>query len=385
MALTKKSSKNAGRFSTPEPVRQLVWIRAAGHCEQCGADVTQDFRTGKTFRWAEVAHVLPASPQGPRATQGHDEDAAKRLTADPGNLMLLCPSCHGKIDIDPDGYPLEDLSRQHADHVQRVRYVARRGETQRATGLIVLGGHFATENVIRARDLTEAMLAEGLWADEDIHVLKLRPPGDSGRDELYWRSVEQDIDERLRDRLNKRTSADGDPLNLAVVGLADIPSLIRVGRQLGDRSNRFLYSKDRSGGLRWTDPDAPPPIWTYTPPPNGDGPLALVLALSAELADDAILQALPAARIARFTVPLPEYALVRNRNTIDSFRSALQPQLSQLEASTSEPIHLFAAVPAGIAIEFGALLSTQHAHPYRVYDRGDGNRFVPMMDLGPRR
>jgi hypothetical protein len=107
--------------------------------------------------------------------------------------------------------------------------------------------------------------------------------------------------------------------------------------------------------------------------------------LSAELADEAISHALPGARIARFTVPLPEYGLVRNRNTIDSFRNALQPRLSQLEASTSEPIHLFAAVPAAIAIEFGALLSTQHAHPYRIYDRGDGNRFVPMMDLGPRR
>ena len=385
MALKKNSKKKGGRFSTPGPVRQLVWARAAGHCEQCGVDVTQDFRTGKTFRWAEVAHVLPASPQGPRGAPGHTDDAAKRLTADPDNLMLLCPSCHEKIDIDVDGYPLDDLSRQHRDHVERVRFAARRGETQRATGLIVLGGNFATENVIRARDLAEAMLSEGLWADGPIHVLKLRRPGDAGRDELYWRAVEQDIDEQLRDRLSKRTSADGDPLSLAVVGLADIPALIRVGRQLGDRSNRFLYSKDRSGGMRWTDPDAPSPEWSYMPPPSGDGPLALVLALSAELADEAILEALPGARIARFTVPVPEYSLVRNRNTIDSFRRAIQPQLSRLEASTSEPIHLFAAVPAAIAIEFGALLSTQHAHPYRIYDRGDGNRFVPMMNIGPRR
>lgn len=385
MAAPTESNKKAGRFSTPDSVRQLVWVRAAGHCEQCGADVTQDFRTGRTFRWAEVAHVLPASPQGPRATLAHDDDAAKRLTADPDNLMLLCPSCHEKIDTDADGYPVEDLTRQHRDHLERVRFAARRGETQRATGLLVLGGHFATENVVRARDLADAMLSEGLWAEGPIHVLKLRRPGDRGRDELYWRSIEQDVDEELRDRLSKRTTADGDPLNLAVVGLADIPSLIRVGRQLGDRSNRFLYSKDRSGGLRWTDPQAAPPEWDYNAPPQGEGPLALVLALSAELADEAILQALPGARIARFTVPLPEYGLVRNRNTIDSFRNALQPRLSQLEASTSGPIHLFAAVPAAIAIEFGALLSTQHAHPYRIYDRGDGNRFVPMMDLGPRR
>lgn len=380
-----RTNRGSGRYSTPDPVKRIVWIRAAGHCEQCGIDVTQDFRSGTTFPWAEVAHVVPASPQGPRAPEGYSDSEAQQLTVDPENLLLLCPSCHARVDLDPDGYPTHDLSRHHRDHINQIRHAARRGETQRATGLIVLGGHWATERVIRARDLADAMLSEGLWADTDISTLELRSPGPNGRDELYWRSVEEDIDSRLHDRLNKRTSAHGDPLNLAVVGLADIPSLIRVGRQLGDRSNRFLFSRDRSSEtLRWTDEDAPAPKWRYAAPPAGEGPLALVLALSAELPDSAIVDALPDARIARFTVPEPEYALVRNRGTIDSFRGALQPHLSHLEASTNGPIHLFAAIPAALAIEFGALLSTQHAHAYRIYDRDAGNRFIPMMDLGPR-
>lgn len=379
------NKKQARRFSTPDPVKRLVWVRAAGHCEQCGDDVTRDFRAGTTFNWAAVAHVLPASLQGPRAPEGYGEAVALRHTADPDNLMLLCPSCHARTDLDADGYPTHDLSRHHRDHVEQIRHAARRGETQRATGLIILGGHFATENVVRARDLADAMLSESFWADGEIQVLRLRGPGPNGRDELYWRAVEEDVDGRLQDRLTKRTNGHGDPLNLAVVGLADIPSLIRVGRQLGDRSNRFLFSQDRSGTLRWTDPTAPAPAWTYAAPPSGDGPVALVLALSAELSDADILGALPGARIARFSVPTPEYGLLRNRPTIDSFRRALQPHLSQLEAGTSEPLHLFAAVPAALAIEFGALLSTQHAHTYRIYDRDAGNRFTPMMDLGPRR
>ena len=380
-----RTKRPTGRFSTPDPVKRLVWVRAAGHCEQCGSDVTKDFRTGATFNWAEVAHVLPASAQGPRASDEYDEADARRHTADPDNLMLLCPSCHARTDLDADGYPTQDLWRHHKAHIEQIRYAARRGETQRATGLIILGGHFATENVIRARDLADAMLSESLWADEDIQILRLREPGANGRDELYWRAIEQDIDERLQDRLTKRTTALGDPLNLAVVGLADIPSLIRIGRQLGDRSNRFLFSRDRSGTLRWTDPSEPPPGWTYTGPPPGDGPIALVLALSAELSDVDIFDALPDARIARFSVPTPEYGLVRNRATIDSFRRALQPYLSRLEANTPEPLHLFAAIPAALAIEFGALLSTQHAHTYRIYDRDAGNRFARVMDLGPRR
>lgn len=298
--------------------------------------------------------------------------------------MLLCPSCHTRTDKDPQGYPLSDLSKHHHDHIEQIRHAARRGETRRAMGLIILSQHFASENVIRREDLLEAMLSESLWAENDIQILQLRPPGDSGRDEFYWQSIERDVDQGLRHRLTRSTSAQGDPLNLAVVGLADIPSLIRVGRQLGDRSNRHLFSRDRSGTLRWTDPNAPAPQWTFSAAPSGGGPIALVLELSAHLRDEDILEALPDARIARFSTPTPEYGIVRNRAVIDGFRSALQPRLSQVEASTGAPIHLFAAIPAAIAIELGALLSTQHAHNYRIYDRGPTNKFVATMELGPR-
>jgi len=380
-----KKKAPSGRFSTTGPVKRLVWTRAAGHCEQCGVDVTQDFRTGSSFSWADVAHILPASPKGPRNSTAHDGKAAQQHTDDPENLMLLCPSCHTRTDKDADGYPTADLSKHHHAHIEQIRHAAKRGETKRAMGLIVLSQHFSSENLIRREDLLQAMLSEGLWAEQKVQILTLRAPGSAGRDELYWQAVERDVDDELRDRLTMGTSSQGDPLNLAVVGVADMPSLIRVGRQLGDRTNRHLFSRDRSGTLRWTDPDAVAPQWTYGPPPTGDGPLALVLDLSAHLRDEEIQEALPGARVARFSTPMPEYGLVRNRGVLDSFRRAIQPRLSQLEASTADVIHLFVAIPAAMAIEFGALLSTQHAHRYLVYDRGDQNKFFPMMHLGPRR
>ena len=315
----------------------------------------------------------------------HDGAAAQRHTDDPENLMLLCPSCHRRTDTDADGYPVADLSRHHRDHIEQIRHAAKRGETKRSMGLIVVSQHFASENLIRREDLLQAMLAEGLWAEQKIQILQLRAPGSTGRDEHYWQAVERDVDDALRDRLTTSTTSEGDPLNLAVVGIADMHSLMRVGRQLGDRTNRHLFSYDRSGTLLWTDPAAEAPEWSYSPAPAGDGPLALVIDLSAHLRDEDIAEALAGARIARFSTPTPNYGLVRNRGVLDGFRQAIQPRLSQLEASTADVIHLFVAVPAAIAIEFGALLSTQHAHRYQVYDRGDNNKFVAAMCLGPRR
>lgn len=383
---TARTKGKKGRFEVPEPIKLVVWIRAAGHCEQCGADLTVDLRSGRAVKLGDVAHIAPASPEGPRGFEDYSPEEAERLTSDPENLMLLCPGDHRRTDRSPEAYPIADLQQHHQAHVAQIRFAAERGETQRAQGLIVLGRHWATENVIRPRDLQEAMLAEGLWAEADPVVHVLPKPGRNGRDELYWQTVERSVDEQLEDRLAKRTSRHGDPLNLCVAGVADIPSLIRVGRQLGDRSNRFLYSRDRQYILQWPNPLAPPPEFLYVPPRDGENPIALVLSLSAEVPHRDVLAALPDSRIATFTTPQPRYDLLQSRAAIHAFRKELQVRLSQLEAGSDHPIHVFSAIPAALAIEFGALLSTQHAHRYVIYDReGESNAFVAVMELGPRR
>jgi hypothetical protein len=146
---TKKTSaqtkRRKGRFDVPEPIKLLVWIRAAGHCEQCGADLTVDLRSGRAVKLGDVAHIAPASPEGPRGFEDYSSQEAERLTSDPDNLMLLCPGDHRRTDRSPDAYPISDLQQHHLSHVAQIRHAAQRGETQRAQGLIVLGRHWATE------------------------------------------------------------------------------------------------------------------------------------------------------------------------------------------------------------------------------------------------
>ena len=90
MNAKKKADDSSGRFNTSPEVKILVWIRAAGHCELCGTDLTHDFRIGTPMKWGEVAHILPASPKGPRGNATHSEEEALALTNDSENLKLLC-------------------------------------------------------------------------------------------------------------------------------------------------------------------------------------------------------------------------------------------------------------------------------------------------------
>lgn len=84
------TSKADDRFHTKPEVRNIVWIRTAGHCELCGTDLTKGFRVGTRMNWGKVAHILPASPNGPPEGCEHSAVEAEALTNDTENLILAC-------------------------------------------------------------------------------------------------------------------------------------------------------------------------------------------------------------------------------------------------------------------------------------------------------
>ncbi|MCK9503687.1 MAG: SAVED domain-containing protein [Porticoccaceae bacterium] len=386
MADQQKLKPANGRYNTNDETKKVVWIQAAGHCELCGSDLMYDYRTGQPMKWGEVAHILPASPKGPRAQAEHDDAKAQALTNDSANLMLLCPSCHDKIDRDADGYPESDLSGLHQAYLERIRLAATAPDGGRAIPVIVQSQHFETINEIPVRDLLVAMSSEGLTAFDHGIKITFPSPGPRGRDEAYWQNIKDNIHHNLEQQLRRRGGTYGDAPALAVVGLADIPALMLLGQAIGDRSKRLLFSFNREHHLRWPDLSAEPPKFLFTPPPDGDGPLALVLSISALVPHRDVEEALPGTRIAELSIPEPSYMMVQNRRVIHAFRDALQIRLSQLEAMTASTIHVFAAIPAALAVEFGALLTTQHQHPYLIFDRDkdNQNQFKPTLHLGPQ-
>lgn len=151
--ITKKIS---GRYNTSNSTKHVVWIRSAGHCELCGADLIHDCSDGVAVRWDDVAHILPASPQGLRAREEHDEV----LTNDIDNLMLLCLGCYDKVDCDADGYPEDDLSKLHQEYRARIQLAATTPNDGRTPPILVQKQHVETNNEISERDLLNVVRRE---------------------------------------------------------------------------------------------------------------------------------------------------------------------------------------------------------------------------------
>jgi tetratricopeptide (TPR) repeat protein len=95
---------------------KLLWGRAAARCafpDCASGDLTRELPRTGPFALAEMAHVIPRRPHGPRG-RGCPGDATY------GNLILLCPTHHREVDRAPDDYPARRLLAWKRRHEARV-------------------------------------------------------------------------------------------------------------------------------------------------------------------------------------------------------------------------------------------------------------------------
>lgn len=91
-------------------------ILSGACCERCGIYLYEDFLTKSPTRFAEHAHIIADSDEGPR---GDEEYIEYKEGVD--NLMLLCSNCHTIIDKNPKEFPVEHLRKLKTEHEERVR------------------------------------------------------------------------------------------------------------------------------------------------------------------------------------------------------------------------------------------------------------------------
>lgn len=105
----------ADRKAIPAATRLRLFSEAAGHCQKPDClDALFPDELGGMKHIAEMAHVIPHGETGPRHEDRPEHDF------DPDafeNLILLCPTCHTKIDKDPEGFPRNILIEWKANHL----------------------------------------------------------------------------------------------------------------------------------------------------------------------------------------------------------------------------------------------------------------------------
>ena len=114
------AKKRAGNASAHTIAK--LWAKAAGRCEYDGCNklLYKDDLTSTENNSAFVAHIVAASPDGPRG----DVTQSTKLVDDIDNVMLLCNEHHRLIDHEGLAeHPVERLCWMKKKHEDRVRMV----------------------------------------------------------------------------------------------------------------------------------------------------------------------------------------------------------------------------------------------------------------------
>lgn len=93
-----------------EAVKKIVAARAGGMCELCGVRVVEDNKI-----IAVAAHIKGEKPGSAR----YDDTMSDSERNSPENLILLCPTCHDRVDKNPEKYTVKYLLDRRHRHLNK--------------------------------------------------------------------------------------------------------------------------------------------------------------------------------------------------------------------------------------------------------------------------
>jgi hypothetical protein len=168
-----------------------------------------------------------------------------------------------------------------------------------------------------------------------------------------------------------------------------------LGKILGDTRPATIYQYDRFRATwRWVAADAPAAAdFAYrfnAPSTNAPRAVALTIGLSAIIDPVLVCEAMasiPHQSVLFFTAS-PGYSIIRQAGDLEQFQIAMRACLNEIEARYGSrcDIHVFPAMPASTAIQFGRLLLPKSSPGVLVYDHQRGaDGFTPTTWLCSQR
>lgn len=103
---------SSNRNYTQLTIKKLFGF-AGGRCSMCKTKIVLDAKENDdAAQIGEIAHIIGSSEDGPRG----DPNFPESKLDDYENLILLCPTCHKKIDKQENSYSPQDLKEMKINH-----------------------------------------------------------------------------------------------------------------------------------------------------------------------------------------------------------------------------------------------------------------------------
>lgn len=373
----------AKRLSIPEPIRLKLWVLSGGRCQfpSCNKPVWRDGLTLSEDNFAHVAHIVAASPDGPRG----DIELSQEQQADFDNLMLLCMDHHRLIDgRNAEKYTEEQLREYKQAHEERIQRQTAIGP-ESATTVVRFQAPIRDRRVAISRPETYNALYPRFPADDKGVFHDFSHKAGTG-DQAFWQGYAKEITDRVKDAFRMGNDEQRYE-HLSIFALAPIPVLVHLGNQIGNIVPADLYQKHRdTDSWKWpAESEQDPFTYTLTRSDGADtSKVALVLSLSGKIGRDEYQSIIGDAPVYEIEIDAPNPGFLTYKSRLEKFRTLYRQVLSEIRTKYGSEceIQLFAAIPAPIAVLCGKELLPKSDPQMLVYDNDKAQGgFVPTLTI----
>jgi hypothetical protein len=310
------------------------------------------------------------------------------LVKDIRNLILTCRD-HGKLIDDKAqeaDYPEEILLAYKQEHERRVRLVTAHAEDMQTQVLLLQGSIDRQDVIIDPVDAHRAIQPK-YPVDENPTVIDLSGSRLPAEGEVFFELMACSITQQIQELLTRRAGATR-AASLSVFAIAPIPLLIHAGRCLGDTQRIDLYQRHRdTQDWIWKEDEEAQAFYEIVrsgEPVAAERPFALAFSISGLISHELIARAVgtePCLYEIRAREPGRDF--LRSRKRLELFSYEVRNAVVALGDAhyARKVIHVFAALAAPMAIEFGRHIKSLDT-PFIIYEyENSRHAYVPALRM----
>lgn len=352
-------------------VRYLLWAKSAGRCEfdGCNKPLWKDGLTQIEMNFADVAHIIGDSPDGPRG----DVVLSKDYCDDVSNLMLMCLNHHRMIDQITKVYSDVVLRQMKIIHEERIERLTEIKADKTSHVLLYRGMIGEHQPKIDYREAWSAMAPE--WYPSSRLPIELGLPNSPFQDneEKFWRFEEESLERQFNKKVKPFLFSETERNHFSIFAFAAQPLLIKLGALFSDIHPVEVYQRHREPQTWGWIPG--PEIFEYkiAEPNSVENIVALNLSLSANIESVRIKQVFGDQKYSewKLTIETPNNDFLKSKTQLKMFRTEFRTLLNRIKSKHGENsiLHIFPAVPVSVAVEIGRVWQPKADLPMVIYDQ----------------
>ena len=330
----------------------MLYFKSGGLCSLCCESFDYDKFSRSNTDVKEYAHIIADSELGTRGCA-----TSSKYAGDINNIILLCPTCHTKVDKDkkPEYYTVEKLHSIKDNHEQRVREQLSTLKNKQALVVKYTSKIGETQPTITLDKINEAVRETGFIAQR--HPIDLNPNNTAFYDDRsqFWTTEWSQLQEKFRQEIKTLKEQRIDEKFL-LFAIAPIPLLIRLGILFGDISEIEVFQKHREPDTwAWLEDDSQIDYY-ITAPKNRTSTVAVKLSLSDNITDERVQNVIgDDISIWNITHQNPNNDYIKTSVHLAALRVKYRELFRMIREYHGQDtiVHIFPACPVSAAIEFG--------------------------------